>query len=93
MHGDVVCFIALYLILWFFLARPPSMPFVLRVAGVDPYDMAAHIASLRVPGDMVTDIESLSHRNILPFYSIHPVGYSGCLEESVISRDGVRYIN
>ena len=61
MHGDVVCFVALDLILRLAFRGVMRVPFIVHVSRMDLYDSAADMAGLGVPGHMIANFESPCH--------------------------------
>lgn len=64
-HGDMIGLIALDLVLRIILTRMMDIAFVVHVARVHPYDMAADPASFGIPGYMVADFECMRHELML----------------------------
>ena len=60
-QGDVVCFIALDLVLRLILARVMNIAFIVYVFGVDLYDRAADPPGFRVPAYVIANFECLCH--------------------------------
>ena len=60
-HRDVVSLIALDFILRVGTARVVRISLVINVFSVHPYDLAGDVASLRVPGYVIADIEFRCH--------------------------------
>lgn len=61
MHGDVVCLVALNLVLRVVFAGVVNVAFVVNVCCVDFDDMAADHACFGVPGYVIADFELLCH--------------------------------
>ena len=60
-HGDVVCFVALDLVLRVVGGGVMGVALVVRVSGVDFDDVAGDVACFGVPGYVVADFEFLCH--------------------------------
>lgn len=62
MHGDVVGFVALDLILRLVLSCMVGVAFVIHVSSMHFYDMACDHAGFGIPGHVVADFELIFHR-------------------------------
>ncbi|HKE27403.1 MAG TPA: hypothetical protein VKB88_33840 [Bryobacteraceae bacterium] len=61
MHGDMVSFIALYLVLWIALAGVMGIALIIYVFRMNPDNPAADTPGLGIPGDMIADFEAFFH--------------------------------
>jgi hypothetical protein len=60
-HGDVISFVALDLILWITFSGVMHVTFVLHVVRVYLYNNAFNVSGFGVPSDMVSNTEFLHH--------------------------------
>ena len=61
MHGNVICLVALDLVLGFIDTRVMDVAFVVHVLRMHPHDMSADPASFGIPGYVIADLECLGH--------------------------------
>lgn len=82
MHGDVIGFVALDLVLRVLFRAAAYVPLVFRVPGVDFRDLAGDITGFGVPADVISDLECVSHG-----VSLSLISGVGMLHASVLWRD------
>src|SRR5690348_12609642 len=65
-YGDVVCLVALDFVLRIILAGVVRISFEFCICCVDLDDRAAHVSSLRIPANVIADVELLRHNEWPP---------------------------